>query len=372
MYDANKSYAQNYNDGPNAQLVRNHHFPKIEYLEKPQFQFLGIPLFIPFGVPAGPLLNAKFVQVALNAGFCLPTYKTVRSCVWESHPWPNVLKINKIENTDISSVIGTPFSNADYQQAHLSISNSFGVPSQAPKVWSQDFQTLQPYVQQTGYHVVLSFQGTRNPQTKKSLWADIVEICQYAVECVEKTGFVLLEINLSCPNEDNEPLYKVRKDAIQALKCAYEILQNHKNIKLIAKIGVLNSEDTYAFLSEVSPYVQGLSAINTLSATIVNSGGQVVLGSGSLTGGVCGELILQHGLKMCENLSAAREKCGLKANDFGLIGVGGVSEVAHFQSYRNAGADIVQAATGMMWNLDLAKDIARFLRVKYDITRTKS
>src|SRR5438552_3013276 len=121
MYDANQSYLKNYQDGPNPKFVAGRRFPKIQYRGEPQFNFLGAPLFIPFGVPAGPLLNASFVQVALNAGFCLPTYKTVRSCAWPSHPWPNVLKIESKNG----HVVGHPFSQNDYKQKNLSISNSF-------------------------------------------------------------------------------------------------------------------------------------------------------------------------------------------------------------------------------------------------------
>jgi dihydroorotate dehydrogenase (NAD+) catalytic subunit len=368
MYDANQSYLYNYSHGPNLNFVKPHTFPNIVYTKKPKFSFLGIPLHIPFGIPAGPLLNSKFVQMALNAGFCLPTYKTVRSCAWDSHPWPNILKINTDHQTDLLSdsiptVVGTTFAQSDYQQKNLSISNSFGVPSKSPEIWSQDFQNLSPYSQQTGQHVVLSFQGSKN---KKNLYDDIAHTCELAIETVQKTGFSLLEINLSCPNEVNEPIYKSQKDAIQALKAAHNLVKQHKTIKLIAKIGALNANETYTFVSEAAEYVHSISAINTVLAKIIDKHGQIALGSKSPTGGVCGAAILKQGLIMCENLAHAREKCGLKSTELALIGVGGVSTAEHFKNYINAGADAVQAATGMMWNLNLAQDIAQYLAVPFD------
>lgn len=372
MYDANKSYLQNYIEGPNPKLDINHCFPKIEYKGTPKFSFLGVPLFIPFGVPAGPLLNSKFVKVALDAGFCLPTYKTVRSNTWESHPWPNVLKIkaesDQIFSQELPIVIGKTFSPNDYQSHDLSISNSFGVPSQHPEIWSKDFASLKPYANNKGLHVVLSFQGSHSKN--HNLYTDIERTCEYAAEASEKTGFYLLEINLSCPNEVNEPIYKSLKDSVHALKAAHTVLSNFKNIKLIAKIGALTPENTYAFVSEVSPYVHALSAINTVLAKIVDPSGHTVLGSQSLTGGVCGNAILKQGLMMCENLAAAREKCGLNSNTLGLIGVGGVASALHFKNYRDAGADVVQAATGMMWNLNLAQEIAQILNISFDEVNT--
>lgn len=367
MYDANQSYLYNYSHGPIKDFVPQHQFPKLLYTEAPQFSFLGIPLFIPFGVPAGPLLNAKFVEMALNAGFCLPTYKTVRSCSWESHPWPNILKINTENQKDLFSdnvptVIGTVFSRDDYKKKNLSISNSFGVPSKSPDMWSKDFQTLAPYAKQSGYHVVLSFQGSKN---KKNLYEDIAQICDLAMETVQTTGFCLLEINLSCPNEVNEPIYKSHKDSLQALQHAHKVLAQYKNIKLIAKIGALSAEETYRFVAEAGGYLNGISSINTVLAKIIDQNGKIALGSQAPTGGVCGAAILKQGLKMCENLAKAREKCGLNAIELGLIGVGGVSETSHFKNYLDAGADVVQAATGMMWNLNLAKEIAQYLHVPF-------
>lgn len=367
MYDANRSYLHNYSDGPSTEFIKQQNFPKISYTGQPQFSFLDIPFFIPFGVPAGPLLSAKFVQVALDAGFCLPTYKTVRSCAWNSHPWPNILKIDTSKETDlfadtVPTVVGSAFSQKDYHQKNISISNSFGVPSQIPAVWSKDFATLAPYSKKSGYHVVLSFQGSKNT---KNLYDDILSTCDKAIETTIKTGFCLLEINLSCPNEVNEPIYKSHKDTVHALKYAYKAVSEYKNIKLIAKIGALNFENTYEFVAETSPYLHAISAINTVLAKIIDPQGNVALGSQSTTGGVCGAAILKQGLIMCENLAKAREKCGLKSNQLGLIGVGGVWSAAQFKNYIDAGADVVQAATGMMWNLNLAKEVADYLKVPF-------
>lgn len=43
--------------------------------------------------------------------------------------------------------------------------------------------------------------------------------------------------------------------------------------------------------------------------------------------------------------------------DFAIIGVGGVMTPEDYLEYKNAGADIVQSATGAMWNPYLAQEI---------------
>ena len=56
--------------------------------------FLGQPVRVPFGIPAGPVLNARFVAAAFRWGYDLVHYKTVRSRAWPAHPAPHVLRVD--------------------------------------------------------------------------------------------------------------------------------------------------------------------------------------------------------------------------------------------------------------------------------------
>ena len=160
MYQARKSYEENYKVGPVA--TEGKQFPVVTYDKAPQFSFLGESLHIPFGIPAGPLLNAEFVNAALKAGFCSPVYKTVRSMEWKCHPYPNILSIDAGKDSlfasDDNRVVGKEFEVSDTLGSHLSISNSFGVPSQPVEVWSQDLLDIS---YSKGQLPMLSFQGTR-------------------------------------------------------------------------------------------------------------------------------------------------------------------------------------------------------------------
>ncbi|WP_397601068.1 hypothetical protein [Silvanigrella sp.] len=375
MYNASATYEENYKNGPDSRFLKEGRFPFVKYTEKPRYEFLGVPLHLPFGVAAGPLLNASYVKAALNAGFCLPVYKTVRSRAWECNKWPNVLSINSkqksIFSNDQNDVIGSPFQNKDYFSKSISISNSFGVPSQAPDVWKKDFLSLNEK-QILGSGVVLSFQGSReemssSKETKEAFYLDIKKTIRLALDCIKNSPSTILEINLSCPNEVHSPLYKDLPSALKAIQCAHQVLSEEKSdVKLVAKIGALSPEETRKFISETAGMLHAISAINTVSANIRNINSKIALGSGSLSGGVCGSLIFDQGISMVSSLAEIRSKLGIHPNQLGIIGVGGVVSVKEFQSYLSAGADIVQAATGMMWNLNLASEVAESLQVPYE------
>jgi dihydroorotate dehydrogenase (NAD+) catalytic subunit len=83
-------------------------------------------------------------------------------------------------------------------------------------------------------------------------------------------------------------------------------------------------------------------------------GEQALPGPNRLKSGVCGAGIKWAGVDMAKRLAAARTKLGL---DYKIVGVGGVMSAADYHEYRAAGADLVQSATGAMWNPQLAAQI---------------
>ncbi|KKR16887.1 MAG: Dihydroorotate oxidase [Candidatus Levybacteria bacterium GW2011_GWA1_39_32] len=90
FFDPHLSYEENYKKGPFGAFADKKVFKD---KGKPSYNFLGEKVFLPLGIPAGPLLNSKFTNAALDKGFDIVTYKTVRSKKYSSHSWPNVLSV---------------------------------------------------------------------------------------------------------------------------------------------------------------------------------------------------------------------------------------------------------------------------------------
>jgi dihydroorotate dehydrogenase len=161
-------------------------------------------------------------------------------------------------------------------------------------------------------------------------------------------------VNLSCPNEGTNNLLCF--DTERSVKVAQAIKEVIGDIPLIIKIAYFKDEEALKELvKEIGSVVQGISAINTISAEIVDeNGAQALPGEGRLRSGVCGHAIKWAGLEMVKRLKKLREELNYS---YTIIGVGGVTIADDFFEYRDAGADVVMSATGAMWNPYLAKEI---------------
>jgi dihydroorotate dehydrogenase len=248
----------------------------------------------------------------------------------------------------------------------LSITNSFGVPSSSPEFWQKD---LMEVVKNTraGQIIVGSFQGT-----KKELPAgeaggqnaeEYINDFRVTAKMLKDTGVKVMEVNLSCPNEGTNNLlcYDIKRSA----KVARVIKDEIGNIPLIVKVAYFKDDSILKnFVKEIGNIVQGISAINTIGAEIVNTDGtQALPGEGRARSGVCGHAIKWAGLDMVKRLKKIREELSFS---YSIVGVGGVTTPEDFFEYRDTGADIVMSATGAMWNPYLAKEIKEKLSSSYE------
>lgn len=141
FYNVDLSYEDNYARGPFGEFAAalRGDVPAGEAASPAKSSFLGIPVDLPFGIPAGPLLNERFTTAAFRMGFDIATYKTVRSRAWGCNPFPNVLAVHPT-SADGSLTPGSAeldegvLADTDYRLP-ISISNSFGVPSRDPDEW---------------------------------------------------------------------------------------------------------------------------------------------------------------------------------------------------------------------------------------------
>jgi len=344
FYDPGQTYGENFEHGPYGKFASPALF---EQDGEPRFQFLGQPVFTPFGIPAGPLLNGKYVKAALDMGFDIPVYKTVRTRKVPCHPWPNVLAVEVEGELTLDKT--RLVANQHYAEP-ISITNSFGVPSFDPDFWQPDLADAVAHARK-GQVVVGSYQGTKSEGGSVAEYiADFI----LGAKLLKETGVKIVEVNLSCPNEGTSNLLcfdiQRSREIVEAIKTELG------DIPLAIKIAYFRDQTQLEeFVTTVGCVVDGISAINTISAEIVDdTGHQALPGEGRLRSGVCGTSIKWAGLEMAFRLRTLRDELGL---NFTIIGVGGVGSAQDYRDYRAAGADAVMSATAAMWNPMLAQQI---------------
>ncbi len=126
-YEIGKSWEENYQNGP----IFSGKTPPLP--KKRLWKLLGFNLISPLGVAAGPLPNYKWISLYAKLGYGSLVHKTVRTVEHASHPVPNVLIVDvkgKLTLNQKKPVVG--HTRLDKSTKTLSITNSFGNPSQKP------------------------------------------------------------------------------------------------------------------------------------------------------------------------------------------------------------------------------------------------
>jgi dihydroorotate dehydrogenase (NAD+) catalytic subunit len=351
FYDPAKTYDDNFDNGP-FPLSQNEQ--PYQQTGEPQFTFLSFPVYSPFGIPAGPLLNSKYVRYAFEHGFDVVCYKTQRSATFPCNPFPNILYLNidgdlTLERTT-QPIVGYSKTNRSPQE--FSITNSFAVPSRGPDFWVPDMQRAAGYAGK-GQLMIAAVQGTiQEGFGAEEYYDDFAAAARLAVQAKPKA----IEINLSCPNVATEGVLCYRSGAV--IDICRRVKDAIGDTPLIIKLGYFTADQEQlleTILKGTAPYVAAISAINTLTAPIVNEKGEQALpGPNRLKSGICGASIKWAGLDMVARLNQLRKRYGLH---YEIVGVGGVMSADDVHKYRNAGANLVQSATGAMWNPGLAAEV---------------
>ncbi len=350
FYDPAKTFDENFDHGP---------FPAEQstpYINKgePKFKFLGHSLYSPFGIPAGPCPTSRHVAYAFSQGFDVVCYKTQRSLAIESNAFPNVLYLDVDGDLTLEKaakpIIGR--TTTDKPADQLTITNSFGNPYRGPEFWVEDLKKALA-AQGPGQLLIMSVVGTiKLGATAEDYYEDFANTANLAV----KAGTKVIELNLSCPNVANEGVLCYTPEAVLSIcKKTKAVIGN---IPIVAKMGYFSTEQEgllNKIIMDIKPYVAAISAINTIAAPVVDEqGNQALPGPNRLKSGACGRGVKWAGLDMVKRLAAIREAKGL---DFEIIGVGGVMNAKDFKDYIAAGANVVQSATGAIWNPQLAAEI---------------
>lgn len=348
FFDPNRTYYENWEQGPFNGFADGVVLTNPPVGGKPRFDFLGFKIAYPLGIPAGPLLNGRFVKAALDKGFDVPIHKTVRSRVRASNEWPNVLGVEIEGDLTIERAQKPLVAKHEYKEP-LSITNSFGDPSYNPEVWIKDLRESVAYAK-PGQFVMCSFEGTKWEGTSSE---DYVKDWANGAQMIKDTGVKAVEANFSCPNEGaaqllcfDVPKVKIVADAIK---------NKIGDTPLAIKLAYFEKDALRELVKETGKIVDCYAAINTIPAPVVNPDGtQALPGAHRVKSGICGHAVKWAGLDMVRRLKKLREEFNMR---YAIIGSGGVTIPSDFKEYRDAGADIVMSATGAMWNPYLAKEI---------------
>jgi len=337
-YDISVSYEENYQKGPSIQDAPP------QRVIAPTQNFLGFKVNSRLGIPAGPLLNSKWVLAYAALGFDLLVYKTVRTITTPSHPHPNCIFLER-KNLIKEEDFGNPLMATTNQPAsidEISITNSFGMPSRDPTIWQEDIQKAKRGLG-GGQVLIVSVVGTPG---ECALSDDYARGARLAVEA----GADMIEINLSCPNVATGE-GSVYTDPIFSSAISKAVKQAIGVVPLMIKIGYLiNKEKLADVVKANAPYVDAISGLNTLSFEVVNADGTSALPE-RLRSGVCGSAIRGCALEQAKRVVALRQK---EKYDFAIVGVGGIMTTDHIRQFLNYGVDAVMSATGAMWNPHLA------------------
>ncbi len=350
LYDPAKTYEDNFNHGPFGEPVSEPYQNESE----PRYEAFGYKLYSPFGIPAGPLLNSNFVKDAFERGFDVVVYKTQRSVPFEVNTFPQILYVDVDGDLTHEKAAKPLLGQASTPKPveKFSITNSFGMPSNGPDYWIEDMKKALSY-QGKGQLMVMGIVGTIQKGFSQE---DYLRDFAYTAGLAVDGGAKVIEANLSCPNVATEGVLCYSPDSV--IDIVKGVKERVGNVPLIIKVGDYTPDQQELLekiVQDVAPYVDGISAINTIPAPIVDeAGNQALPGPNRLKSGVCGASIKWAGLDMSRKLKNIRDKYSL---EYKIIGVGGVMSAADFQEYRGAGADIVQSATGAMWNPNLAAEV---------------
>jgi dihydroorotate dehydrogenase (NAD+) catalytic subunit len=346
FYDPTKSYDENYDKGPFGVFADGEIY---QQTGDPPYDFLGQKIYLPFGIPAGPIINSNFAKAAFEKGFDIVVYKTVRSDIFPCHPFPNILALHTDGDLTLDKLKQPQVADTNYTEP-ITITNSFGVPSKKPEIWQEDVKKAILYTG-PGQVLVLSFMGTVRPnQTPQEFVDDYILAAKLAYE----TGAKILETNLSCPNIGNEGLVCYNTEITKQI--AKGIRKVIGNTPLILKVGYYKDDKQLEQIAEIAnEYANSIAGINTLQTEVVDKNGKQALpGENRSRSGICGSAIKWAGIDFVKRLKKIKEKNNFT---FSIEGVGGVIEAQDYFDYKEAGADSVMSATGAMWNPYLAQEI---------------
>ncbi|MDD3302846.1 MAG: hypothetical protein PHN31_04760 [Candidatus Gracilibacteria bacterium] len=365
-YDITKTFSYNKRSGPFERIYdKNEKIKSLLGNYGIETDFFGYKTNLPIGVAAGPLYNERYMKGAAKDGFEVITWKTFRSVHRKAHTSDgkhlghNILFIPTDQITD--KMIGTKLTGSlDYKgkKEDISITNSFGMPSDTIPEWINSIVNIEKFAKENNKQVITSVVGT--PKENGTI-EDLALDYAFLARTAEFTGSKIIELNFSCPNVNGGEgaIFKDIENSLIIAKNTRRFLHS-SDTKLLIKMGYAPEYYYRDFMSQLSNYIDGIVAINTIPMQLVDKDDKQAL-PGGLVSGTCGKAILNLSLDAVSSLRKAKTSLGEQAKHIKIIGCGGVMDPESFIMHIDAGADFVMCATAALFNPDLPLDIAKFI-----------
>ena len=325
-YDWTKSYDWNYSHAPAPVEVDVPGVPG-------RWEFCGMPVGSPLGMPAGPLLNGDWVLYYASLGFDVLTYKTVRSLQRACYPLPNLQPVRCGQLSEQAASV--PASEA----MSGSWAVSFGMPSRGPDVWRADVERTRSRLPQ-GKVLSVSVVGSVEPDWGPEELADDYARCaRWAVE----SGADCVETNFSCPNVStcDGQLYQQPESAGLI---AARVREAAGSVPYLVKIGhVTRREVAEELVDALAPHADALAMTNSVATTVAGPDGELLFDGQKR--GICGDATREASVRQVRLFA---EVITRKGRNLKLIAVGGASTAQHVRDYLDAGAEAVHVATAAM------------------------
>ncbi len=320
-YDIGQSYDWNYDHAPTEPV-------RVAVPPAPgQWTFCGLTVNSPLGMPAGPLLNSRWIAYYAALGFDVLTYKTVRSSYRACYEPPNLLPLEDVE-------LRAEGSQVRPAEEGRSWAISFGMPSKQPAVWMADVAAARQSLAEGQVLVVSVVASPEADWTVEELARDFAQCARWAAEA----GAQVVEANLSCPNVCTAETDLYLSAAASGL-IARRIRDAVPEVPLALKVGLFQEKSqAEALIEAVSGYAAALSATNSITAFVADR-------FGGARRGVGGAAITQRCLEETRMLRGVLDAAGSALE---LVSVGGVMTTADVRHRLEAGAQHVQLATAPM------------------------
>jgi len=336
-YDRTRTYDFNYENVPDPVEVE---VPAVTG----EWDLCGLSVDSPLGIPAGPLLNGRWIRYYASLGFDILTYKTVRSVERGCYELPNLQPVSTGQLTGKEIEVPTAETMAG------SWAVSFGMPSKTPAVWRADIEQTRRDLP-TGKLLVVSVVGsTQEGWSMDDLADDYAQCAKWAVE----SGADAIETNFSCPNvstcdgqlfQDYDGVRTVTSRVRQAIG----------NVPLIIKVGQLEEAERVGLLLDAAgPAINGVAMTNSIATQVRGEDGELLFDGQKR--GICGDATRHASIRQTTIFDEQAVAHGL---DLCLIGVGGTGNAEHVRDYLLAGASAVELATAAMVDPESALKIRR-------------